>query len=153
MALEYKLHIKSKISLLNLVENYLTGKNIIFSKENISKGVNLYLHESLGFIVSILFSEKIYFEYLINKNHSIEDEWDYSSDIHFRLDKFYDNLLVRLNMIDVCIYVLNNTEGDAKLLFNGDVLVLERIKGVISINKNFGFWNSDELLNKVESVI
>lgn len=153
MALEYKLQIKSKISLLNLVENYLTGKNILFSKENISKGLSLYLHESLGFIVSILFSENIYFEYLINKNHIIEDEWDYSSDIHFRLDKFYDNLLVRLNMIDLCIYVLNNTVEDAKLLFNGDVLVLERNEGVISINKNFGFWNSDELLNKVQSVI
>lgn len=78
----------------------------------------------------------------------IEENWDYSTNIHFRLDKFYDNLLGRSNMIDMCIYVLNNTKDDAKLLFNGDILVLERNNGIVNINKNFGFWNSKELINK-----
>ncbi|OXA72594.1 hypothetical protein B0A56_13715 [Flavobacterium columnare NBRC 100251 = ATCC 23463] len=153
MALEYRLQIKTKVSLVNLVVSYIKERNILFSKENTSKGVNLYLREALGFIISILFSEKVYFEYLIDENHTIEEEWEYSNDIHFRLDKFYDNLLARLNMIDVCIYMLSNTEGDAKLLFNGEVLVLERSNGIIRINKNFGFWNSDELLNKVEHIM
>ncbi|GAA5042305.1 hypothetical protein GCM10011506_44340 [Marivirga lumbricoides] len=149
MALEYRLQVKTKMSLSSLVESYLNEKRILFSKENITKGENVYCYEGLGFMVSILFSEKIFFEYLISENKTIEEDWDYSIDIHFRLDKFYDNLLARINMIDMCIYLLNNTREDARLLFNGDILVLERTNGIISINKNFGFWNSDDLLNKI----
>lgn len=153
MALEYRLQIKTKMTLFNFVERYLKEKNILFSKENISKGVNLYLFEVLGFMISILYSDKIYFDYLIKENQTYEEEWDYSNDIYFRFDKSYDNLLARLNMIDMCIYILNNTKEDAKLLFNGDILVLEKKKDVISINMNFGFWNSDDLLAKLEHIM
>lgn len=149
MALEYRLQIKTKMSLFNFVEDYLNEKNILFSKENINNGMNLYLYETLGFMISILPTEKVFFEYLIAENQIIETDWNYSSSIYFRLDKFYDNLMVRSNMIDMCIYILNNTIDDAKLLFNGDVLVLEKNNDIISINKNFGFWNSDDLLNKI----
>jgi hypothetical protein len=107
----------------------------------------------LGFMISVLFSEKISFDYLISEKQIVEENWDYSSDMHFRLDKFYDNFLSRLNMIELCIYVLNNTKEDARLLFNGDILVLERTNGVININKNFGFWNSDDLLDKIERIM
>lgn len=150
MALEYRLQIKTKMTLFNFAEGYLKKKNILFSKESIDKGVNIYLYEALGFMISILFSEKIFFEYLVGENITNEEEWEYSSDLHFRLDKFYDNLNARLNMIDICIYILNNVNDDAKLLYNGDILVLERTNGNITINENFGFWNSDELLNKIK---
>ncbi|MBC6111947.1 SitI3 family protein [Pedobacter fastidiosus] len=153
MALEYRLHIRTRTPLFDFVKKYLDEKNILFNKENTNKGVNFYLYEILGFMISILYSEKVFFEYLINENQIVEADWDYSTDIHFRLDKFYDNLLARLNMIDVCVCILSNTKDDAKLLFNGDILVLERYNGVISINKNFGFWNSHDLLNKIENIM
>lgn len=150
MALEYRLQIKTKISLFNFVESYLYERNISFSKEIIKNGINIYLYEVLGFMISIFSSDKIYFEYLINNNETFEEEWDYSNDIYIRFDKSFDNLHARLNMIDMCVYILNNTKDDAKLLFNGDILVLEKKKGIISINKNFGFWNSVDLIAKIE---
>lgn len=153
MALEYRLQIKSKLNLLNFVGKFLKENKISFSVENSNNCINLYLCDILGFMISILFSETVYFEYLIDKNEIVEEEWEYSSDLHFRLDKFCDNLKARMNMIDICIYILNNTNEDVKLLFNRDILVLERNHSVITINKNFGFWNSDELLNKIESLM
>ena len=72
--------------------------------------------------------------------------------INFRLDKFYDNLQVRLNMIEFCIYILNKIDDDAIILFNGELLVLERINGILKINDNFGFWNSNLLVDKLKSI-
>jgi len=151
MALEYRLQIKTEVSLLHIIENYLKERYLLFSKQK-NKNSDFYLNEELGFMISILFSKEIFFEYLLSENQVVEEKWDYSNDIYFRLDKFYDNLLAKINMIEICIYILNNTKEDAKLIFNGDILVLERINGSININKNFGFWNED-LLSKVALII
>ena len=56
-------------------------------------------------------------------------------------------------MMDICINILNNTNEDAVLLFNGDVLILERVNGIVKVNNNFGFWNSEELLAKVKLIM
>lgn len=153
MALTYRLRIKTKIPLLNFVEKYLVENNILFSRESINKGVNIYLNEALGFMISVGSFENIFFDYLVSENHSTEEEWDYSNDIYFIIDKSYDSLLVRLNMIEICSYVLSNTNEDARLLFNGDILVFERTNGIITTNKNFGFWNSDDLLDKMKLIM
>ncbi|MBO0591283.1 hypothetical protein I2486_07665 [Cellulophaga sp. E16_2] len=153
MALKYILQVKTEVSLLNFIEIYLNKKTVLFSKEKINKGINIYLYEVLGFMFSFTFSEKVFFDYLIDENKVVEENWDYSSDIHFRLDKFYDNLLARLNMIEVCVYILNNTKEDIRLLFSGDILVLERTNGIISINKNFGFWNTSDLLGQIKMIV
>lgn len=151
MALEYRLQIKTQVSLLHIIENYLKERCLIFLKQKY-KSSDFYLKEELGFMISILSSKKIFFEYMLSENQVVEEKWDYSNDIYFRLDKFYDNVLAKINMIEICIYILNNTKEDAKLIFNGDILVLERINGLIHINKNFGFWNGD-LLSKVDDYI
>lgn len=153
MALEYRLQVKTEISLFNFIENYLIEKNISFLKEGVNKGANIYLYEVLGFMISFIISKKMFFDYIINESEFIEREWDYSSNIYFRLDKFYDDLLARLNMMDICINILNNTNEDAVLLFNGDVLILERVNGIVKVNNNFGFWNSEELLAKVKLIM
>lgn len=153
MALEYRLQVKTEISLFNLVESYLNEKKISFSREEIDKGVNIYLFEVMGFMTSIVLSRNVFFDYMVSENQVIEDEWDYSSDITFRLDKLYDNLLARLNMIDVCCCILKNTTEDARLLFNGDILVLERTNGEVIVNNNFGFWNSEDLRTKIKGCI
>lgn len=152
MALEYRLQIKTKTPLSYFLDSYLKEKNILFSKDETEKDIRVYLCDLLGFTISVLLSRNVCFDYQITKNQFIEEEWNYSSDMYFRLDKFYDNLLARLNMLDLCIYVLNNTSEDARLLFNGDVLVLERTNGKININKNFGFWNSHVLIDRLEMI-
>jgi len=146
MALDYTLHIKSKYLPSGIIERYLFGKNVFQLKPFEENCFNLF--DELGFIVSISSVETVFFEFLVDENKSVEDNWDYSTNIHFRLDKFYDNFLVRLNMIDFCINLLNSIEEDAKFIFNGDILVFERNNGLIKINWNFGFWNSKELLEK-----
>ncbi|MGL4629725.1 MAG: SitI3 family protein [Leadbetterella sp.] len=147
MALEYRLQIKTKISILNFLESYLTEKSFSYSKKNLNKAVTLYLWDLLGFSITISHSDKVFFDYLVNENKTIEEKWDYSNNITFRFDKFYDNLHARTNMLEICNYHIINTKEDIRLLFNGDVLVLERTDSVVNINKNFGFWNSDDLLN------
>lgn len=153
MALEYRLKIETKIPLLNYLENYLDKNSISVSKEKIQEVTNIYLYERFGFMISTMNSEKVFFDYLINEKQVIEEYWDYSNDMNFRLDKFYNNLLARLHMIDICVYILYNTKENARLLFNGDILVLERTNGIISINQSFGFWNSVDLLDKIKSIM
>lgn len=149
MALEYRLQVKTEMSLFNFVVSYLNERKISFSEEIIDKGINIYLYEKMGLMISIALPGKAFFDYMINKSQMIQDEWDYSSNINFRLDKSHNNLIARLNMIDVCCYILKNTTEDAILLFNGDILVLERTNGKVIANNGFGFWNSEELKNKV----
>lgn len=141
MALEYRLNIESKKSLALDFEKYLSQERISFERENLNTSVCYNLFKILGFLVSFIVRDNCYFSYLVREDESLEKEWDYSSVISFRLDKFYDNSLAKLNMIKICGYILNNTKDDAILLFNGDILVLERINGVVKVNNNFGFWN------------
>lgn len=149
MALEYDLNIKSKSIFSQKIDKHLTTKGYIFEKEFKENSAIFNLYKPLGFILSLFIVENKYFDYINNENQNIEKEWQYSTLISFRLDKNYDYLNVRINMLDIISFILNQTKDDALLLFNGDVLILERINGKIILNKNTGFWNSDELIKKI----
>lgn len=147
MALEYNLQVQTRLPILNFVEDYLNENNIAFSEDKIQNNIDLY--ETLGITISSLYSEKVFLEYMINKQEIIEEEWSYSNNILFRLDKFYDNLSARLNVIEVCAYILKNTNEDVLMLFNNELLVLQRTNGTVKINKSYGFWDSDQLLEVI----
>ncbi|MBF7089945.1 hypothetical protein IUY40_00070 [Flavobacterium sp. ALJ2] len=149
MALEYDLNIKSKKIFSQKLGKYLISKEYIYEKKHEEKLVIFDLYKPLGFIISLFVIENKYFDYISNENQCIEKEWHYSSLISFRLDKDYDYLNVRINMLDIIIFILNQTKDDLLLLFNGDILILERTNGKIILNKNAGFWNSDKLIKKI----
>lgn len=153
MALEYDLYFKGNPSLPEKIENVLTSKKVNFKKDCTEGLVCFDLYDFLGFVVTISSRDNKYFNYLINETQTKENEWKKSSVVSFRLNKDYNYLEARLNMLDIVIYILNESDEDAILLFNSDVLILEREGGRIVLNKTAGFWSSQDLFDKVSSML
>ncbi|RLJ33289.1 hypothetical protein CLU97_2770 [Chryseobacterium sp. 7] len=153
MAIEYRLHIKSQNFEFNLIRNYLTLKNILLKEEILDKTVIFDLYNVEGFIITIYKNNNSYFEYLISKENVIFREWVHSYVICFRLNKDYDYLNAKLNMLDVITYILNHTSEDSILLYSSDVMILVREKNEININNEMGFWNTDEMLSKKKLIL
>ncbi|MDP9960382.1 SitI3 family protein [Chryseobacterium lathyri] len=148
MAIEYRLHIKSQSFEINVMRNYLTLKNILFKEEILDNTIIFNLYNIWGFVITIYKNNDSYFEYLISKEKIIFKEWDYSYVICFRLNKDFNYLKAKLNMLDIIIYILNNTSEDSILLYSSDFMILERENNKIIINDEMGFWDSEEALNK-----
>jgi hypothetical protein len=153
MALEYDIHIKSKILFFEKVETFLNSRKYIFEKEYSDNLVIFNLYNQLGFIISFFIKENNYFNYLNSKNESIEKEWNFSSGISFRLNKSYDYLAAKLNMLDIIVYILNETKEDSIVIFNGDIMILEKTEGKIKLNEHIEFWSNVELKNRISNIL
>lgn len=151
MALLYQFKIKTQSSIINLIESYLKDKEIEYYPERYSNTTTISLYKVLGFSISLSYSELDYLEYAIDNTSIQELKWDCSWNITFQFDKFYDNLSAKLNMLDLCCYILSYTKEDVILVFNGELLILNREDGIVNMNNSFNFWNSDELIRKIES--
>lgn len=148
MAIEYRLYIKSQSFEINVMRKYLTLKNILLKEEILDNTIIFNLYNIWGFVITIYKNNDSYFEYLISKEKIIFKEWDYSYVICFRLNKDFNYLKAKLNMLDIIIYILNNTSEDSILLYSSDFMILERENNKIIINDEMGFWDSEEALNK-----
>ncbi len=70
--------------------------------------------------------------------------------VHFRLNKFAGYKEAMCLLIRGTIAVLTQKEADAVLLFNGEQVILERIKGHLLLDKGvFGYANYQENLAEV----
>jgi hypothetical protein len=146
MALEYKFYLNSKISVSEVLDKYFSEEKI--EMNNCSDNPNFYdCYSSSGFSIMIRNLNSLIFDYAEIESEFFEIEFKPCCELVFRLDKFYDNSISKLNMITICDNILSLISSDAILLFNGELVVLKRIDGIFSINRNFGFWNTTELEN------
>jgi len=153
MALEYDLYFKGRPSLPEKIENILTSKKVNFKKDHAEGLVCFDLYNFLGFVLTIFIRDNKYFNYLISETQTKENEWKKTSVVSFRLNKDYNYLGARLNMLDIVVYILKESDEDVILLFNSDVMILEREGGKIVLNKAAGFWSSKDLLDKIGSAL
>jgi len=153
MAIEYRLHIKIQSFEFNVIRNYFVEKNILPDEEILDKTIIFNLYNIWGFVINSYKNNNTYFEYLISKEKVIFKEWDYSYVIGFRLNKDYNYLKAKLNMLDIIIHTLKNTSEDSILLYSSDFMILERENNKIIINDEMGFWDSEEALNKTKLLL
>jgi len=157
MALEYDLYFKCNGALFEKLDSFFNLKQISFKKDTIDRIVKYNLFDVLGFLITILNVNNHYFDYLVNKTDSVQKEWECSSIISFRLKKNFksddDYLKVLSNMLDIILFLLKETEGDAILLFNGDLMILERENSKLVLNGETEFWNLKGLSDKIKLVM
>ena len=150
MGLEYSLYLRSEKSLQELTENYLLLENIHLEKnikDNLIEIDSIY--EILGFIIYLYSGIDKYFSYEIDKK-MIENRWHGKYNcLSFEFNKSFDNSIAKTNMINIVIKVLEETTSDVLLLFNSDVLILERKDSKLYLNDKIGFWNEKSLSDKM----
>lgn len=80
----------------------------------------------------------------------IKDEFKFapSVSISFRLNKFGDPVSMRKQVIHAVWRIFQHTIEDAVLLFNGQTVILLRIKEQLVLNRVEGFW-----IDEVKEVI
>jgi hypothetical protein len=154
MSLKYDFFFKEKVasSEFELMDKFLKEKNIQYSKKINDNQIYFNVYEKLGFEIYIFMEDTHFFDYEINDTY-LEYEWDNCTCISFDVNKFFDNQRVKSNMLEIVIAFLKSNAYDAVLLFNGDVLILDRKKGIVNANLESGFWKSKELLIKLENEI
>lgn len=151
MSLKYDFFLKGKIIEEEPIEQFLREKNVPYSKKTVSGGIYFDANEELGFEIYIFMKSTSFFDYMINDTY-YEYEWENCTCISFDVNKFFDNQKVRLNMLELTLHLLKNNLGDAILLFNGDVLILDRKNGKVNPNLQSDFWKSKDLLTKLKSL-
>lgn len=67
-----------------------------------------------------------------------------------RVDKFDDPLETKTAVLDATLRFLRQHTGDAALLFNGEVVILTRKQGRVTLNEDAGFWNYEELVKAID---
>jgi hypothetical protein len=72
----------------------------------------------------------------------IEDEFGFSPSVSvsFRLNKFGDPVSMRKQIVRAVSSLLQHTLEDTVFLFNGQTVVLQRIKEKLELNRIEGFW-------------
>src|SRR5262249_50375552 len=63
----------------------------------------------------------------------------------FRLEKFEDSEVGVITVLRVTIELFRHLSGDAVLLFNGEHVLLLRIRGRLFLNTGRGFWSPSRL--------
>lgn len=58
----------------------------------------------------------------------------------FRINKFEDLQVAKKRVLLAVLAMIHETTSDLALLFNGEILVLIRRNGILTLNENAGFW-------------
>lgn len=149
MSLKYDFFLNEKVIDFEPIERLLKEKNIPYSKKADDRRIYFDAYEDLGFEICIFRENTSYFEYQINDTcHAYE--WNDCTCVSFEVNKFFDNQKVKSNMLEMIIALFKSNAFDALLLFNGDVLILDRKNGKISPDLKSGFWKSNDLLTRLE---
>ncbi len=64
-----------------------------------------------------------------------------TASVLFRLDKFRDTRQGRTEVIRATVAFLSQRTEDAALLFNGEIVLLARRQGLLTVNPSCGFWD------------
>lgn len=134
MALEYTATLAGKLKVVE-VQEWLSSVPG-FKKDNgelMAPDLQISINESTG-LASLV----------------IEDEFGFSPSVSvsFRLNKFGDPVSMRKLIVRAMSTLLQYTLEDVVFLFNGQTVVLQRIKGKLELNRIEDFW-----INEVKELI
>ncbi len=65
--------------------------------------------------------------------------------VWFWLDPNQDYAQGKHSLLIAVIFLLRHLPGDAVLLFNGEIVRLQRINGQLIVNQDFSLWSASEL--------
>jgi hypothetical protein len=128
MALEYTLMIDSQLELIEV-------RNVL-SKSPPYVGTGFEILKVPGMTIEIEFADQ-------EDKAFVKDHFRFTPNLSlfFVQDKFADFSLAHSNLIKTTVALLNNCSGDAVLDFNGDTILLRRIKSQLFIYQDDrDFW-------------
>lgn len=134
MASEYTITLGGEIQLAEVL-NWLSTVPEFKRDDNevTAPDLQIFINESTGLAVQV-----------------IEDEFGFSPSVEvtFRVNKFGDPVTIRKRFIQAVWSLLQHTHEDAVLLYNGQTVILLRIKEQLILNRVEGFW-----INEVKELI
>jgi penicillin-binding protein-related factor A (putative recombinase) len=142
MALEYDLSFDGIDDIYPVLEFEFAFDKNVFESQKYDKLITIDLYKSYGFLFQIYTgaNDNRYLQYQNLLNVNEEREVNEGTRVSFRLDKTFDNIKAKRNVVNFCIKILKRTTRDAFLIFNGDYLTFERVNGILIINKKMDFW-------------
>lgn len=137
MALEYALDIGAELEPQQVLE-------LMFTRLSIEP--HIYQSDNMGVIVSTAGSGFTTYSSILSDLQAslLKEELNIDCNIHivFRLDKFEDRKIAKTNLLQLTIGLLQQTQGDAALLFNGEQPLFIRSSERLTLNKSTDFWTS-----------
>lgn len=146
MALEYRLTLAGDVPAEEVARRVLPVA--AESPAEIAPVLQADLRESHGFTVAIRAGKNAYVS-----ADSDDGLWEWEADAYvsvaFRVDKEADHQWAAVNMLTIVWRALEIGREDAALVFNGDLLLLTRIDGVVAKHHRDGWWSSYPATNAV----
>lgn len=141
MALEYGLYIQTDLHPKQALKLMFTGVGIDVRIEK-SKKRGVFLSTDASGLITDAYCFKD------NDTSHIAADLGISAAmlIMFRLNKFTDLEAQKKVLIRLTIELLRQVEGDAVLLFNGEVVWLLRKQGELILNSDMNLWRPDALV-------
>jgi hypothetical protein len=146
MALEYRLTVAGETPPADLAERALPVP--AESPAETAPVLRANLRESHGFTVTIRAGKNAYVS-----AESDRGLWEWEPETYvsvgFRVDKEADHEWAVVNMLSIVWRTLETGDEDAALVFNGDLLLLTRLDGVLVKHHRDGWWTSYPATNAV----
>lgn len=143
MAIEYTLKVDSESSVERLAQDVSSELGVGIRRES----TQLWSFED-SFVFVTIFGPSERGSRIVFEEYGVHP----TVCVGFRLDKFElqraEDVLVTLTLA-----VLRSVSGDAILLYNGELPVLRRQAGVVSLNRGFEAWSSRMSLFESEIVL
>lgn len=146
MALEYRLTLAGSTPPAQMAERALPVP--VESPAEIAPVLRASLYDTHGFAVTIRAGQRAY---VSAESDSGLWEWEPATyvSVGFRMDKEADHEWEVVNMLTIVRRILETGPEDAALVFNGDVLLLTRLDGVLVKHRRDGWWASYPATNEV----
>ena len=139
MALDYSLLLQTDLHPKQALELMFTGIGVDARIKKLKRRVFISTDAS-GLIISA-------YRFKANEPRFIAEDLgiEVSMSIGFRLDIFKDREIQKKRLLQATIELLRQVEGDAALLFNGEVIWLLRKAGELIRNSNTDLWRPEFL--------
>jgi hypothetical protein len=146
MALEYRLTLAGDVPADQVARQALPVP--VESPADTAPVLHAGLRDSHGFNVAIRTGRSAYIS-AESDNGLWEWEPEAYVSVAFRIDKEADHEWAAVNMLAIVWRALEAGSDDAALVFNGDLLLLTRIDGVLAKHHREGWWTSYPATNAV----
>ena len=135
MALEYNLEVETNLSSTELLKSLSTTSNFVWGQ-----GDRVKFLLGSGLTVTAIQQEG-WSQSIIEETFSFKP----SVTVLFRIESDSDYYLTRRIMLQTSIKIMQLFSGDLVLLYNGETIVLQRLRNQLLLNQDFWTWEESDL--------